>query len=67
MKCLSILSMFVVMRFSNAAFAGDDSLEFPSNNTTGSCFPKSWNELLEENIVLLESPAVQLKYSDATA
>ena len=56
MKCLSILSMFVVMRFSNAAFAGADSLEFPSNNTTGSCFPKSWNELLEENIVLLESP-----------
>ena len=59
MKCLSIFSLFVVVTFSNATLAGDDSLEFPSNSTgkiTGSCFPESWNELLEEEIILLESP-----------
>ena len=59
MKYLSIFSLFVVVTFSNATLAGDDSLEFPSNSTgkiTGSCFPESWNELLEEEVILLESP-----------
>ena len=56
MKCLSILSLFVAVTLSNATLAGDDSLEFPSSTITGSCFPESWNELLEKEIILLESP-----------
>ena len=56
MKCLSILSLFVAVTFSDATLAGDDSLEFPSSKITGSCFPESWNELLEKEIILLESP-----------